>query len=43
VSCSVERLLALGYSTAGSDLAHFTARASQGGQPLDQVLPCIAP
>jgi cysteine-rich repeat protein len=43
VSCSVERALGLGYFNAASDLSHFTARASQGGESLDQLLPCIAP
>jgi hypothetical protein len=43
VACSVERMLGLAYFNAATDLSHFTARASQGGKPLDQVLPCIVP
>ena len=43
VTCSVERVLGLGYFNAAGDLSHFTARASQGGKPLDQLLPCIVP
>jgi cysteine-rich repeat protein len=43
VGCSVEHLLGLAYFNAAADLSHFTARASQGGKPLDQLLPCIAP
>lgn len=40
LGCRVERLIGLGYAGAGSDLAAFTARASQGGVPLNQLLPC---
>jgi hypothetical protein len=39
--CSVERLLGLAYFGAATDLAGFGSRTSQGGLPLNQLLPCV--
>jgi hypothetical protein len=39
--CRVEELAAAAYGGAKPALAAYTARASQGGNPLDQYFPCL--
>jgi len=40
-SCHVEQLAAGAYGGAKTELAEFTARASQGGATLDTYFPCL--
>lgn len=41
VGCRAEELVSASYNTAKHDLEPFTARSSQGGQPLDTYFPCL--
>lgn len=41
--CRTEELISASYGFAQANLASFTARASQGGNPLDQSFPCLVP
>jgi len=41
VSCRAQELVAAAYGLGHTQLSAFTARASQGGQPLDTYFPCL--
>ena len=41
VGCRAEEEIAAAYHGARSELEELTARASQGGQPLDESFPCM--